>query len=135
MTAMNSKGFEIVLDIRQHILRVRVWGAWDVGFVKKYKSALREKIEEIREGDKEWYALVDFTGFYPRSEEVQDMMCDQIATAGEQGMKKIACLGEESVSQLRLNKLFLTSNLQMSSFAESEEEAIQWLLNESELHC
>ena len=98
---------------------------------KKYKSALREKIEDIQAGGKEWYALVDFTKLYPRSEKVQNMLREQIATAKEQGMKKIVYIGEKSAIQLRFDILFPINSLQEYPFVESEIEAIQWLLNES----
>jgi hypothetical protein len=128
---MYTKGFEIATDIRRHLLRVTLWGLWDADIAKKYKYAMREKIEEITKNDNEWYALVDFTRCYPRSDEVQDMLREQLAAAKEQGMKKIVYFGDKSAIQLQLDRVFPISNLQKDSFVESEEEVIQWLLSDS----
>jgi len=131
MTAENSKGFSISLDPIGHILRVSAWGFWDAEFMKKYNHAFTEKSEELRERAKEWYVFMDLIGFHPHFTEVQDILRQQITNAKKQGMKKLVYLGEKSVVQLQLNKLFLTSAIQEYSFVESEEEALQWLLNES----
>jgi len=130
MAAESSKGFEISFDPAGHILRVSAWGPWDVEFVKKYARAFTEKVEELLASGEEWYALMDLTEFYPHSEEVQNILRQQIMKATEQGMKRLAYLGERSVAQLRLNELFLTSDIRHYSFVESEEEALQWLLSE-----
>lgn len=127
----NTRGFEIATDIRRHLLRVTLWGFWNVELAKKYKYAMRAKIEEIRKNGNEWHALVDFTQCYPRSEEVQDMLHEQLVAAKEQGMKKIIYLGDKSVVQLRLDRVFPISHLQEYFFVESEEEAIQGLLDKS----
>ncbi len=131
MATENSKGFEIALDTTRHILQVSAWGFWDAEFVKKYNSAFTEKVEELRANGEEWYALMDLTGFYPRSAEVQHILREQITSAKKQGLKKLVYLGERSVVQLQLNRLFLASEIQQYFFTESEEEAFQWLLNES----
>jgi hypothetical protein len=127
----NTKGFEIATDIRRHLLRVTLWGFWDVELAKKYRYAMREKIEEIVANGKEWYAIADFTQFYPRSTDVQRIIREQFETAKERGMKKIVYLGEKSAIQLRLDTGFLINNVLEYSFVESEADAIQWLLNES----
>jgi hypothetical protein len=132
MTTSNTKGFEIATDIRRHLLRVTLWGLWDTDLAKKYKYAMREKIEEIRKNGNGWYALVDFTRCYPRSEEVQDMLREPLVAAKEQGMKKIIYLGDKSVVQSRLDRVFPISNFQEDFFVESEEEAIQWLVEKSQ---
>ena len=78
---------------------------------------------------KEWSALADFTRLYPRSEEVQGILREQIAFAREQGMKDIVYVGEQADLQLRLDTIFLESPRE-PVFFESAADAIQWLLNE-----
>ena len=80
---------------------------------------------------KEWYVIVDFTQFYPRSTDLQRVIGEQFETAKELGMKKIVYLREKSAIQLRLDTLFFINNVQEYSFFESKADAIQWLLNES----
>ena len=124
-----NKGFAISLDTTRNIVKIHAWGFWDVNLVKKYRKAFTQKIKELRANGSEWYALVDFREFLPRSKEVQYMMNDHIVSAQKEGMKKIGYLGEQSMVQLRLNQVFQEEDLHMSAFFESEHEAIQWLMN------
>lgn len=120
-----NKGFEIAINIRRHILRVRLWGLWDVELAKKYKYALAEKMREIHGNGGGWYGLADFTRCYPKSEKVQYMIREYIEAAGEQGMKNIVYLGDKSDLQLRLDQVFSENGEHV--FAGSEQEAIQYL--------
>ena len=125
-----NKGFAISLDTTRHIVKVQAWGFWNEELVKKYRKAFTEKIRELRANGNEWYALMDFREFLPRSEEVQRMMNDHIVSAQKEGMKKIGYLGERSMVQLRLNRVFRKEDMQMSAFFDSEREAIRWLMKD-----
>ena len=129
METVNNKGFEISLDSARHILKARIWGEWDTEFAKKYERAFREKVEEIHADGKEWYALEDFSGLSLCSDDVQSILRQQILRAKQEGMKKLVCLGKRPIEQKQLTKLFLTNGILLNSSAESEEEAIQWLLD------
>ncbi len=127
----NSKGFEIAVDPVGRILRVRAWGFWDATFIKKYAYALTEKTEELSANGGEWAALVNVTAFCPHSANIQRMMCQQIMSAGKMGLKKLAYVVKGTITQLQLNNIFLTSPIQRRFFLESEQDAMQWLLNEN----
>ncbi len=127
---MNGKGFEISLDRTRHIVKARIWGVWDTEFAKKYERAFMEQVEEIRASGKEWYAFEDFRGLSSCADEVQRILRQQIVQAKKEGMKKLAYLGKSSVEQKQLSKLFLTSGILLYASAESEEEAMQWLLQD-----
>ena len=125
-----SKGFEISLHHKRNILRVRAWGAWDTEMAKKFENTLQEKISELYAPEKTWCLLADFTKFPRQLEEVQNIICEQITTAEKQGLQKIGYLGERSMIQLPLNRLFCENAMQRSAFFESETEAIEWLLSD-----
>jgi hypothetical protein len=125
-----NKGFVISLDTTRKIVKVQAWGFWDADLVKKYRRAFAEKIKELRANGNEWYALMDFREFLPRSEEIQQMMNEHIASVQKEGMKKIGYLGERLMVQLRLNRVFREEDQHMSAFFDSEREAIRWLLKD-----
>ena len=129
MTPEHSKGFEISIEPMGRILWVRAWGFWDADFGKKYISAFTEKVAELGANGKEWYALMDLTEFHPGAPDVQNMLRQQIMQATKQGIRKAAYPGKISAAQVYRHVLLLTSNLPQDAFVESEEEALQWLLN------
>ena len=128
----DNKGFEIAHDIRRHILRIRLWGLWDVELAQKCKYAMQEKIEDIVKDGAHWYALVDLTGFYPRSKAVQAMIREHLDTARSQGMCRIAYLGNHSILRKRLDRIFPKNTSDAEAFGKTESEALQWLLQQGE---
>jgi hypothetical protein len=131
MEPLKNKGFEISFDPAQWILRARLWGFWDEEFGKQYDRAFTEKVAEFCSQGKEWYALLDLSEFHLCSLDVQDILLQNLRDATEQGMRKVAYLGSISAAQIHLHALLLILDLPYSAFAESEEEALQWLLDES----
>ena len=124
----HDKGFEIVVDIRHHILRCRLWGNWDLDLVRNYKYALMDKITEVRRDAEGWCALADVKAFYPLSEEVQRLIRDYLDVAKARGMKQIVYVGVKPAFRRRLDRFFAEYGTECSVFAESEEQALQWLL-------
>ncbi len=124
-----NKGFEIAVDVKHHVLRCRLWGIWDLDLAKKYKYALMEKITEIHGNGEAWCAFADFTAFYPSSEDVQSLIRDYLAAAKTQGMKQIVYIGDNPAIRRRLDRIFPGYGNERYMFAESDEQAMQWLLN------
>jgi len=131
MEALKNKGFEISFDPTRWILRARLWGFWDKEFGEEYDKAFTAKVAELCSHGKEWYALLDLAEFHLCSLDVQDILLQNLRDATAQGMRKVAYLGSISAAQIHLHALLLVLELPHSAFAESEEEALQWLLNES----
>jgi hypothetical protein len=131
MEALKSKGFEISFDPTRWVLRAKLWGFWDKEFGEKYDKAFTEKLAELCSQGKEWCALLDLAEFHLCSLDVQDILLQHLRDATAHGMRKVAYLGSISAAQIHLHALLLILDLPHSAFAESEEEALQWLLNES----
>ena len=129
MAAENSKGIQIAVELTLRILRVRAWGSWDLDFTKKYWYAFTEKLEEIQASGFEWSLLINFTALKPLSEDVQRIVHEQIALAEQHGMKKLVFLGKKSTVQLRSSRPDASDQY---STIEDEEQALQWLLNETQ---
>lgn len=130
MTSQESTGFEITFHDTKHIVGVRTWGYWDGDLIKTYGNALGEKLDDIRETGEEWWILVDVTALHPQTEDVERMLCEQIHTASQRGIKKIACLGTGAAFQGRFNRLFQKVVVPQCAFFETQESAVQWLLSE-----
>lgn len=125
----DSKGFEIALGITKRIIKIRVWGKWDADFRGKYAMALREKIEEVRLHWKDWYVLVDFTGFSSQTDEVHSIMSQSFTKVDKQGMRKVAYLGYKIQTPLQLEQSGEEEIEQQQSFFQSKTEALRWLMN------
>lgn len=127
MGVPQNKGFEIAVDARHHILRCKLWGLWDLDLARNYKYALMEKITEVRGKGEEWCVLADVEAFYHSSDEVQCLIREYLHTAKIQGMRQIVYVGETPALRRRLDRIFEESDSECSVFAESEEQAMQWL--------
>lgn len=130
MTAQNSKGFEITLHEANHLIRVRTWGYWDRELAKTCGNALEERIDSICERGEEWNVLVDVTALRPQTEDVQRIMREQIETASQRGIKKIAYLGTGETFHLRFELLFQEAEPPQYAFFEMQGDAVHWLLSE-----
>ena len=121
------KGFELALNIREKMLRMRAWGVWDTEFGKKYDLALRDKIMELSAQAhwQIWYVLVDFTGFSTPVAEVQRMTEHLLTTANPLGLKKIAYIRNSPGPPLPCKR---ARDGPLQAFFESKDEAIQWLM-------
>ena len=62
MASQDSRGFKISFDPIKSLLRVRIWGFWDVELAQKYEKAFMEKVEEFCRQGKAWYVFMDLTG-------------------------------------------------------------------------
>ncbi len=69
-----SKGFEIAIDHKRHILKTRVWGEFDAEFLTKCQWAFRQKLAEIYLSPHKWSFLLDLVDC---SQEVRDMILNQ----------------------------------------------------------
>jgi hypothetical protein len=98
---MAQKGFEISFDPERRILKVRVWGDWDMQLAKKFGSILREKIAEICKSEKVWYGLADFTDFFPLSETVESLLKKHFDLAKKRGMKELLYISPQTDPNLQ----------------------------------
>ena len=126
--AKTTKGFEIALNLQEKILRLRVWGDWDVEFEKKYDLALREKIIELcaQAHWQIWYVLVDFTGFAAIAEERQRVFGNYLQMLRNQGLKKIAYLCDCKRLALPFRR---ARDEPFQAAFQSREDAMTWLLH------
>lgn len=120
----NKEGFEIACDPTRNILRIRIWGNWEMKLARKFADTFRKILKERCTDGQSWNLLVDIRDFYPQTGAVQHMIRQQILNMKNQ-VRKIACLGERMEIQLKLN---MHENTAECAFFESGEEGIQWLL-------
>jgi len=126
----NKKGYEISIDKARNLLKIRVWGFWDMEVAEKYENEFKKKIKEISASGKEWYTLVDVAEYSPQSEEVQRIVSERMVFAKEHGLKKEARIVHRVTTKFQMARLARESKLPMSSEFQSENEAIQWLMSE-----
>ena len=88
----SAKGYKIsIIHKAKNILKVQVWGVWDVEdmeLAEKFQRELQEKVKEVNANGKEWYVCGDLIELHPQSKEVCRIMGDGIVFAIKHGMKK-----------------------------------------------
>ena len=124
-----KKGFHIFLDTTNRILRIWVWGFWDVTEAQEFKEALRIKDTEINGSSKEWYLLMDLSESITPSQEVHNIMHAGLASLDRQRIRKRAILAGRSIAHFQALRQAQDTNLTVYSYFRSEDEAVRWLLN------
>jgi serine/threonine-protein kinase len=88
----SEKGYKVsIIHKGRTVLKVRVWGLWDVEdteLAENFKRELKEKVKEVSVNGKEWDVCGDLSELYPQSKEVCRIMGDGIMFAIKHGMKK-----------------------------------------------
>jgi len=87
----SEKGYRISVNEVRNILKVRVWGIWnveDIELAENFKAEIQEKVKEVSVNGKEWYVCEDLIELYPQSKEVCRIMGDGIVSAIKHGMRK-----------------------------------------------
>jgi hypothetical protein len=123
------KGFEIALEPIQHILRLRVWGDWDLRMMSIYGKALQEKIADIVARDTIWLILVDMRHFTPQSK-MRSLLNRQLTLTNQIRLKKIGYLVAHREHAISKPEATPSSDSLQQAYFESEPDAIAWLLNE-----
>jgi hypothetical protein len=123
------KGFEIALEPIQQILRLRVWGDWDLRMINIYGKALQEKIADIVARDTIWLILVDMRHFTPQSK-VRSLLNRQLTLTNQIRLKKIGYLVAHREHAVGNPEATPSSDSLQQAYFESEPDAIAWLLNE-----
>lgn len=123
-----QRRFEVVADTKTGILKVRVWGFWDVEEAKAYLEEFRAKAGTVVGGT--WYVLADISEFPAQKTEVNDYVGQTMAFAVEHGMKRAANLVNSALTQMQISRLSADTGLPAYSFFKSESDAVQWLLKD-----
>jgi serine/threonine-protein kinase len=126
------KGFRISLDATINVLKIRLWGYWDVELGKEYLRELKAQLNKVSKNErKDWYLLMDLTEYRPQSKEILHMIGEGLALLKEGKIEKRAILVLGSIIQLPREHLAQEAGSQIYSYFRSEDDAVQWLLDET----
>lgn len=119
--------FSISFDRSQQVLKLQLWGFWDVetseAFLREFVNAIRTE----RLSEKEWYILADVTRFLPQRKEILPLLSQVMRLAKQHGVKKAARLVDNTITQMQCSRLSQESHFPENAFFQSEDAAIQWL--------
>lgn len=122
------KGFEIAFDIRRSIVRVRVWGQWDRGFVHKFGNAFKERIRTICHDNRECAVLIDFRDYVTEDRIISEMLYQHISAVEHYGIKKVGCLQERSDRDGIARCFSEAGKTAQYAWFTAEEQALEWLM-------
>ena len=129
--ASPQRGYEFFINKKRRILKIRAWGIWDVEFAEEYDRELQQRILTISEqGTKGWYALADLNDFPPQLPEVQKTLMRGLEFGAKHGLKKEARMIGKALTKTQLARMMKEAGMPANSTFQSEDEAIEWLLQE-----
>jgi hypothetical protein len=131
MTGQN-KGFQISLDTARNILKIRLWGLWNVEMGKKYAEKLKEQIKSLNKKEEDWHLLMDLVEYSPQSQETQNIISEGLAFLKDYKIRKRAILIHRTPLQFPEQSLSQKIMLPIYSYFKSEDDAIRWLLDETD---
>jgi hypothetical protein len=129
MSVQGSKGFKVTHHDTHHIVSVRMWGQWDRELTRTFRHTLRETLEETCQDGGEWMVLIDAAAIQLQPDDMEHMLCKQIETVSDRGIRKMAYYGVKPGIQPRFDSLFQKIALPLCACFLSRNDALQWLLD------
>jgi hypothetical protein len=107
------------------LVRIRVWGHWDLPLAESYSEALRMAFEPLR--GRPFVVLSDGRGSPIQSEAVATVRLGLMKLATEWGMTRVAFVVSTTLAKLRLKHLARESGVREWEAFTDEAEARAWL--------
>ncbi len=124
--AAPSKGFEVRADLKLGILRLRVWGFWDIEDGQAYWAQFKHEADLLI--GKPWHVLADISQFPAQRPDVNAYVEKTMLYARSNGMVRASNLVSSALSRMQIARLSAESGLPAYTFFQSEEAAVKWLL-------
>jgi hypothetical protein len=118
------RGFEIFPEDADHVVRLRLWGAWDMPLAKEFRRAVLDVARRLT--GKPWWILSDSRLFYVQSPEIALFRQEIMSTVTRLGCQKIAAV----VSSARYSQQFFQmaddSHVRSAVFLD-DADALDWI--------
>ncbi len=124
-----KKGFLVSVDETTKVVRVDVWGFWDVKDGQAYWQEFERKTKALLGNP--WYVLANISHFPPQKPEVSVFVEKTMTHALENGLVRAANLVSSALGRMQIQRLSVESGLPLYSFFTAEGEALRWLLTGS----
>lgn len=123
---LKKKGFLVDVDMRNAIVKVKVWGFWTVEDGQAYVEEFKRVAAKVL--GRPWYVLADISEFTAQKPEVSALVEQTMAFATSNGLVKAANLVSSSLGKMQISRLSQAMGLPEFSFFQTERQAIEWLL-------
>ena len=117
-------GFEASVDKRNRLLRVRLWGIWDVPLAEQFVATVAALGADL--AGSPWSSLVDARKFMVQSPQILQLRQESLNRAATLGCTKMATLVESAAYSLQFKRLAGSSHIQTETFHD-EISAMMWL--------
>lgn len=114
-------------DLSTGIVRLKVWGFWDVDEGKAYLDEFRAQASRVI--GRPWYVLADISEFAAQKPEVNAYVEKTMEFAVQNRMVRAANLVSSALSKMQIARLSMDMGLPEYSFFQVESEAVAWLLS------
>ncbi|WP_394820678.1 hypothetical protein [Pendulispora albinea] len=122
-------GFEIDVDEKHAILRIRGWGVWPRALAESYREAMIRAMARLRH--RRWAVLSNRTGPHVQSEEVAEIVRDIMARASAAGRVRTALVVDSPTTLLQWRRIYRGNEGVQRPFSD-EASAMAWLKSEAQ---
>jgi hypothetical protein len=120
-----NRGFEILVNKHDRVVRLKLHGIWDVGTAQAFCSAILSIAKELTTGP--WGILADSRAFPAQSPDVARLRQETMARVRKLGCRKIASVASSAVYTMQFTRI-AEDNHGASRVFPDVKAAIEWLL-------
>lgn len=119
-----QRGFEVVLDRIGRMIRVKLWGFWEIPMAEAFSSSVVEFGEELRRTS--WSALVDSRLFVAQTQRVTEIRQEAMNKLKGLGCTRIAAVTSAAVYTMQFKRIATESHVESAVFNDTQT-ALEWI--------
>ena len=126
----DEQGFTVDVENEVHLMKIRLWGRWDTDTGAQYLREVQQQLSRISGNhDADWSLLLDLSGYVLPSHEVQTYIEQGFIHLSGLTVIRQAVLLHGPIIHLP-GQTASQAETCVTSYFQSEDEALEWLLNE-----
>lgn len=117
--------YELSLDISARLLRIRLWGYWDMATTGRYRNDMGAFLRKARSLGGHFRSFVDLVDYEVQSAEVTAAHQDFLVSLNDLASERTAILVSRTLMKLQAKRITSTRTTRVF---DNDAEAIAWLL-------
>lgn len=123
-------GFELSVDRARRLIRLRMWGMWDLSVGEQFRSSVLRYARGLEGAP--WSILADSREFVAQSAAISEIRRDVMTKIVPMGCHKIGALVEQAVYAMQFKRIANESHVGSAVFHD-EDAAIAWVTDRKDV--
>jgi hypothetical protein len=119
------EGFSMELDEPNHLIRMRLWGLWEMATAERFFASVLEFAERLRGSP--WGVLIDGRRFIAQSPKITEMREKTMHKIAMLGCTRMANVVTSAAYQMQFSRIAAASHIQAQIFVD-EVAAREWVV-------